>query len=171
MCSSIVGAKSLASYRFATGCHLSLSIIHSQLLVVSYSSNEMDYYRQVGIYAGRILKGAKPSDLPFQRSTKVELIINLKTARAFRRHRAARPDRSRGRADRMRRRLPVFGTSRHFGAMRNLVAIGGTPDMTGLAGDVLWCAPRRPFIVPSGSSRTFSQAGTALRVICRSMPR
>ena len=51
--------------------------------LISYSSDENEYYRLVGVYAGRILKGDKPADLPFQRSTKVELIINLKTARTF----------------------------------------------------------------------------------------
>ena len=49
--------------------------------LISYSSDENEYYRQVGGYAGRILKGDKPADLPIQRSTKVELIINLKTAK------------------------------------------------------------------------------------------
>jgi ABC-type uncharacterized transport system substrate-binding protein len=51
--------------------------------LISYSSDENEYYRLVGVYAGRILKGDKPADLPIQRSTKVELIVNLKTARAF----------------------------------------------------------------------------------------
>ena len=51
--------------------------------LMTYSSDEDEYYRLVGTYAGRILKGDKPGDLPVHQSIKVELIINLKTAKAL----------------------------------------------------------------------------------------
>ena len=51
--------------------------------LMSYGANEAESYHLVGIYTGKILKGASPGDLPVQRSTKVELIINLKTAKAL----------------------------------------------------------------------------------------
>ena len=51
--------------------------------LMSYGTDSLDMYRQVGVYVGQILNGAKPAEMPVVQSTKFEFVINLQTARAL----------------------------------------------------------------------------------------
>src|SRR5262249_54391870 len=67
--------------RIPTGCY-GREMVEAGLLM-SYGPDTLDSWRQIGVYTGRILKDAKPADLPVVRSTRFEFIINLQTARAL----------------------------------------------------------------------------------------
>ena len=89
----VIGADALLVSQSETLAHLGLRYAVPTIFeirefaaaggLMSYGSSARDSFRQVGIYAGRILKGEKPADLPVQQPTKVELVINLKTAKAL----------------------------------------------------------------------------------------
>ena len=70
-----------AKYRIAT-IHFASELTRAGGLM-SYTGSFVATYRQAGLYAGRILKGEKPADLPVVQATKLELVINLKTAKAL----------------------------------------------------------------------------------------
>ena len=79
--------------------------------LMSYGTDEKEYYRVVGTYTGKVLKGEKPADLPVVQSTKVEMILNLKTAKALGVNVPLPADRSCRRGDRIKT-MSAIGTKR-----------------------------------------------------------
>ena len=72
----------LASHYRIPASYIAREFVESGGLM-SYGTDLLDMYRQVGVYTGRILKGANPADLPIERPTKFELVLNAKVARTL----------------------------------------------------------------------------------------
>jgi putative tryptophan/tyrosine transport system substrate-binding protein len=89
----LIGGEAFLTSRreqiIALAAHHSVPAIYNQREwttaggLMSYGFDILEHYRQIGIYVGRILNSEKPADLPVQQSTKIELVINLKTAKAL----------------------------------------------------------------------------------------
>jgi ABC-type uncharacterized transport system substrate-binding protein len=79
-CSTTVGIVSLAA-RHAVPAMYAVSDYAEVGGLISYGASERDQFRLAGIYAGRVLKGEKPANMPILRATKLELVINLQTAK------------------------------------------------------------------------------------------
>src|SRR5262245_14946455 len=83
MHSSLAAANKSLRWRPATLSRQCTSCANSPQSVVSYGSSLTDAYHRIGISTGKILRGVKPADLPVEQAVKIELVLNLKTAKAL----------------------------------------------------------------------------------------